>query len=89
MFRKGENYNCIFQFIENKRGAGGHKETFLMQQPSAGGSPGPGPVASHSLARLPASVSRNLSRAPSRGEALADFCNDLQLLIPDRDCGGQ
>ena len=64
-----------------------------MQQPSLGS-----PHVSHSLARVPdrhvssggwgSSVSRNLSRAPSRGEALSEFCSDLQLLIPDRGENG-
>ena len=64
-----------------------------MQQPSQGS-----PHVSHTLARVPdrhvssggwpSSVSRNLSRAPSRGEALSEFCSDLQLLIPDRGENG-
>ena len=65
-----------------------------MQQPQAS------PHVSHTLARVPdrhvssggwgSSVSRTLSRAPSRGEALSDFCSDLQLLIPDRgETGGE
>ena len=94
MLEKWDNYRCIFQFIENKRGAGGQRETFLMQQPSHGS-----PHVSHSLARVPdrhvssggwaSSVSRNLSLAPSRGEALSEFCSsDLQLLIPDRGENG-
>ena len=95
-FEKWDNYRCIFQFIENKRGAGGQRETFLMQQPASQGSP----HVSHTLARVTdrhvtsggwgSSVSRTLSRAPSRGEALSEFCSDLQLLIPDRaESGGE
>ena len=67
-----------------------------MQQPASHGSP----HVSHTLARVTdrhvtsggwgSSVSRTLSRAPSRGEALSEFCSDLQLLIPDRaESGGE
>ena len=29
------------------------------------------------------------TRHASRGDTISDFCNDLQLLIPDRDISGK
>jgi len=79
----------VYQFIENKRG--GTRETFLMQQHQqlAGslGSPGAGSRIG-SIGWSANEKVNNRTRHASRGDTISDFCNDLQLLIPDRDISG-